>query len=197
MKKPKILKVFYNGTKLCDLYPYASKWEVIKYKVSYNLAKGVKIALYESLIALAVLITFNLGSSSVSPIYVKAEDTSEQRYADKIEALKDEVVNKLMACESAGYKEDDGLIILDTNNKASIGQAQWQVKSVQFYYKLMTGEEITKKEAVLLALDKKRAGDLVKFVAFKTNNKLSKDWFNCERKLDLDKEVEIIKKLDK
>lgn len=33
MKKPKKLKVFWNGEHLRDIYPHATRWEVFKYKV--------------------------------------------------------------------------------------------------------------------------------------------------------------------
>jgi hypothetical protein len=43
------------------------------------------------------------------------------------------VVAEILSCESAGYKESDGLIIMDTNKKLSVGLMQWQVASIQFY----------------------------------------------------------------
>lgn len=193
MKTPKTLKVIYNGDFLCNIYPHASWFQVMKYR----LARGTRVALVQLFFTILILSSFTIGRNTTQPIYAKAEDTSSQRFNEKIEMLKDRVVAQLASCESAGYKESDGIIILDTNNKASIGQYQWQVKSVQHYVKLSTGVNITPKEAILLALDKEKAGELVKYVAFKTNNKLGKDWYNCTNKLDLDRQVEMIKLLEK
>lgn len=193
MKKPKMLKVFYNGEFLRNVYPHCTKWELFKYRF----AKFMRKVVIASFLIGCIYGSFQLGRITTNPIYVKAEDKSSEMFADKIEGLKNDVIAKLASCESAGYKESDGIIILDTNNKASIGQYQWQVKSVQYYSKLSSGVILTPKEAILLALDKEKAGELVKFVAFKTNNKISKDWYNCSKKFNLDGEVELIKKLEK
>lgn len=140
---------------------------------------------------------YQYGNLTVKTEVVYAEDTSHQMFQEKIESLKQGVVDQLMACESAGYKEEDGLIVFDSNAKASIGNAQWQVASVIHYVKLLRSKDITKKEAVLLALDRKEAGELAKQVMFETKNMAGRDWVNCDRKLGLDNQIKLIKQLEK
>lgn len=187
-----MLKVIYNGEFLCNIYPHASKFKVFKYRV----ARGMRIAVIQIMIAGATLGVYTAGQSAVTPTYVKAEDKSSQMYQDKVEALKDAVMSKLSQCESAGHKESDGIIIMDTNNKLSIGNYQWQISSVQHYYKLMTGKEISKKDAIILALHETEARKLAKFVAFETKNKIGKDWVNCNIKHSLDVQVDMIKSME-
>lgn len=123
-------------------------------------------------------------------------DNSAMEYDAKIENLKDGVVAKLRACESGGFKEDDGIIVFDTNHKASVGTLQWQVESVKFYYKALYGKAVTGKEAIVIALDDKRSGELAKRVMFETKNMAGKDWVNCAVRHNLDNEIVIIKKLE-
>lgn len=191
IKTPKMLKVMYNGDHLCYVYPHATWFQVLKYRI----ARGMRIALIESLVAIAILGIYTAGQMSTTSIYVKADDKSDYMYQTKIEGLKDAVMSKLSLCEGAGHKESDGLIIMDTNNKISVGLFQWQISSVQHYYKLMTGKDITAKEATILALDNERARELAKFVAFNTKNKIGKDWVNCNAKYNLDAQVDIIKSM--
>lgn len=122
-------------------------------------------------------------------------DVSEEIFAAKIEKLKWDVVEKLRACESAGYKESDGILIFDTNQVASIGTLQFQKKTVVYYYKALYQKVITGKEAVLIALDDKLAGELARDIMFKSKN-IASDWYNCSTRLNLENEILIIKKLE-
>ena len=114
----------------------------------------------------------------------------------KVAELKADVVARLLACESAGHTEDDGIIIFDSNAKASVGQLQWQVSSVQYYYKKLYGKNITRKEAVLIALDTQKASQLASDVIFREGGNPEKDWYNCSKKLGLAAEVKVLNKLD-
>lgn len=122
----------------------------------------------------------------------------------KIEALKDEVVNDLAKCESAGHTEDDAIVIFD-NNKAgtlkrkdipSFGILQFKVSTVQHYKKLIDGEVLTNKEAIILALEADRAQKLAKDIIFTVDGGIY-NWQNCATKHGLVDKVTIIKKLKK
>lgn len=140
--------------------------------------------------------------------YTKAEEVQVPVYVDtmpqKIEALKDEVVKDLESCESAGHTEDDAIVILD-NNKAgtlkrkdipSFGVLQFKVSTVQHYKKLIDGETLTNKQAVLLALEAAEARELAKSIIFETDGGIQ-NWVNCSKKHGLVDKVRIIKAITK
>jgi hypothetical protein len=143
-----------------------------------------------------ILVGFSVGSTVP---YIRAQEVQVPVYVDtmpeKIEALKDEVVNDLAKCESGGKKEEDGIVILDSNNKGSYGVMQWQKTSYQHYYKIMTGSEISGKDAIIDALDAEKAKKLAKYVIFETKSGVAKDWVVCDGKHKLQERVNIIKKL--
>lgn len=199
MKKLRATKVFAGEKRLKDVYPYATKWEVIKFR-AMRLFKQILIGTAMVGILVGVLIgAYQTGAKTVQPITMYAEkkvDVSDMALAEKIDSLKNGVVEKIRKCESAGYKETDGVIVFDTNNKASIGTMQFQVNTVIYYTKKLYGKDITRKEAVLIALDDKLAGDLARDIMFKTSSMAQKDWTNCARKLNSDAEIKIIKSLE-
>lgn len=199
MKKPKMIQVVWMGEPLCKIYPHATRWQVLK----YNIAMWTRKGLIGVFIAGAIFGVFKTGeySSSQNPAvaFIDREvsiDKSDVKFKEKIEFLKDDVIEQLRKCESAGHKESDGIIIFDSNEKASIGTLQFQVNTVIHYEKILNGRDITKKEAVLIALDNKKAGDLAKKIIFETKNKAGKDWVNCAKKHNLDAQVDLIKKLE-
>ena len=181
------------GERLRDVYPHATTWQVIKYKVSLLIHKLLKGIALVAIISIAILLAQHYSTET----YVRPTDNSSIMFSQKIDGLKDEVVAKILSCESAGYTEDDGILIFDSNKKASIGQAQFQVSTVQHYYKVLYNRDITKKEAVLIALDTDKASKLAKDIIFLGDNRPSKDWVICSRKHGLDAQVELIKKLEK
>lgn len=191
--KLKTLQVIYNGEPLCKIYPHASKWQVFKYNSSMIIRKVLIIAF----ILGGIYGTFQLGRVTTAPKFVQAEDKSNEMFTGKIEKLKNDVVNKIRSCESAGSNEDAGLIVFDSNNKASIGTMQFQVNTIIHYYKTLYGRTITPKEAVIIALDDNKAGELAKMIMFTTNNKAGKDWVNCTNRYDIDKQIDLIKNLEK
>lgn len=113
----------------------------------------------------------------------------------KIEELKNSILDRLAACESAGKKEEDGIAILDSNDVGSYGPFQFQRKTVMYYETKRSGKPINGRDALILALQGDKARELAEWIIFDTNAGVAKDWVNCARKLDLQKEVEIIKRL--
>ena len=76
---------------------------------------------------------------SIVPQTVFADQTMES----KVEDLKKQVVADLAAkCETKGVKEPDAAIILDTNDRMSIGAWQFQITTVQHYIKVFEKREI-------------------------------------------------------
>lgn len=134
-------------------------------------------------------------------LYTKIEGKTEEIHhlletsELKVERLKDELVDSLAKdCETKGVKEPDAAIILDSNNAMSLGSWMWQVKSVQHYVKQFEGREINRVEAIQIAIDHEKAHALTKKVIFE-DEKGVWNWANCAKRLDLEAQVELIKKL--
>lgn len=200
-KAPKILRVVYMGERLKDIYAYASTWQIIK----YNFARGVRVAVIITILASWSVGSYTAGKSGTQIIYANS-DKSEEMFSQKIEGLKNDVINELKACESSGATEDDGLVVYDPlvsnpsstakRNIPSFGEFQFKKDTVIHYFKMKTGKTLTQKEAILLALDTDRASELAKFIGFETKSKLSSDWRNCSIKYNLDSKVDLIKKFE-
>lgn len=187
----KSTKLFRNGARLKDIYVGATRWQVFKFKLARFMRKLILRSLLVGgwVAMIAVLIHFNAATADV--------EIPADTLGVKVSELKEDVLNKIQNCERAGHSEDDGIIIFDSNNKASIGTFQFQKATVIYYYKALYGQDITPKEAVLIALDNTKARDLARDVVFgKKANGLS-NWYNCSQKHGLEAQVNIISKLEK
>lgn len=114
----------------------------------------------------------------------------------KFDGYKESILDKLQACESAGHSDADGIIIFDANNEPSIGQFQFQRKTVQHYYKTLYAQDITRKEAVIIALDTEKARDLARDIIFKVKGGVF-NWQNCANSTGIIPKIEVIKELEK
>jgi hypothetical protein len=112
----------------------------------------------------------------------------------KVAFLKQEAVEKLKNCESNGFVEADAPIILDNNREISIGLFQYQRDTIIHYYKTLYGKEITRKQAVEIAVDEYESARLTEAILFETDKGWT-NWLTCSKKLGLQKEIEFIKKL--
>lgn len=185
----KPVKVFLYGQRLRDIYPHATKWQVFKYRVG-QFTRKVVILSFASLI---LFTTFKVGSySGATTVYAVPENSLQ----NKVEELKSELLDTIESCESASKHEDDGIIVFDSNNKASIGTFQFQKATVIHYYKTLFNKDITGKEAVLIALDSSKARELAKEIVFNSPKGLS-NWYNCTQKYGLETQLSIINKLEK
>lgn len=190
MKK---LKVFYMGERLKEVYPHATKWQVFKFKVRQFFRKVLQVLTIGGVTGGALYIAFISGQFS-APSHVQAEKVDN--LPAKIEVLKEEVLKDLSTgCEIKGFKPEDGVIIFDTNGKASIGAFMFQKSTVVHYYKVLYQKDITGQEAVAIANDHERAKQLASDIIFTHKNGVGKDWVNCDKKLGLTAKVNLIKKL--
>ena len=170
-----------------------------------------KFGLYFILLAVCVLVAHITYTSSALdneiraanfipvPTIAFADETLDSKVdkllTAKIEKLKDGVVDDLAAkCETRGAKEPDAVIIFDSNNEASIGHLQFQIKTVQAYVKKFEQRDITRLEAIQTATDHQKIHDLAKKIIFEEAGGLD-NWLNCSRKLDLYSRVAAIKAL--
>lgn len=202
------------GKSVREVFPYRlNNLKVQDYRFSV-LAEKVIVVLAAFGLAIGILYgTFQAGRLTAESkiTYAKQEievevDKSNELFTKKIDSLKDEVINKLMLCEAPGYKDTDVMVTFDplesnpTGTKLShipsYGPLQFKESTVIHYYKLQNGKTLTPKEAVSLALDSKSAKELAKFVIFETKGKVTGDWKHCGEKLNLDSQVDLIKKLE-
>lgn len=122
--------------------------------------------------------------------------------SEKINELKGSLISDIQKCESAGYNEDYGLITFDghkTNKNVeipSIGTYQFKKATIIYYYDTLYQKDITGKEAVLIALDNNKSGQLASDIIFKTDNGLS-NWLNCSNKVNGRSRLDIIRQLEK
>lgn len=110
----------------------------------------------------------------------------------KMEALKNTVVDEISNCEVTGYKTGDAPIILDTNNRMSIGPMMFQVATVIQYEKALYGKDVTRLEATTIALDEVQAKALAKDILFKVSDG-QHNWLNCSNKHDITAQINLIK----
>ena len=111
----------------------------------------------------------------------------------KVDEMKRDVLDRLSKCESGGLASETGIDTIDTNNKVSYGVFQFQKATVQYYWQKMTGEKISGKEAILIALDDVKARELASWIIFETDAGSAKDWVRCSHRDDLTTLVEFIK----
>jgi len=198
MNKYKKVALIMNGKKLRDIYPYATPSQVFKYKLVRFIKKVLSYALVVLLFGISVMLV-----SLYFPKYkIVEKEVMVDNLTPKIANLKGELLATLKQCESGGRSEDFGLVTFDphpTNKKvqvASFGSYQFKASTVQHYYKTLYGQDITGKEAILIALDDNKAGQLASDIIFKTSRSVS-EWFNCSNKHDLKSKVAVIKNLEK
>lgn len=189
----KPLKVFWNGNRLKDVYPFATRFQVFKFRVKRFIRKTI--------IFILVTVTAILSAGYLIEIKTPAEviRTTEYITADndlkaKIIELKSEVLDKLKKCESGELTEDSGLIVFDSNKVASIGLYQFQVKTVIGYYKALYGKDITGKEAIEIALSEEKSRKLAEDIIFGEKDGIN-NWYNCKNKNNLSENITWINKI--
>lgn len=162
--------------------------------------------IYQFILLVIVLVGFAFWVGGKLNKEVVYKQVKEQVVLDnlkgKINELKGQLVGEIKSCESAGFDESYGLITYDphkTNKNvqiASIGSYQFKKSTVQYYYKTLYNQEITGKEAVLIALDDEKAGELATKIIFDTDDGLS-NWINCAKKNNSRTKLEVINSLMK
>lgn len=187
MKK---LKVLFYGKPMREIYPFATRWEVRKYKARRFLFRLFKWSLGAAVVTGAIYGAFITGQ------YATASNTVVlDRLPGKIQEMKAEVLARLKDCESKGYKESDAPMILDTNKEMSLGKLMFQVKTIQHYEQKLYGKNVTRLEAVGIAFDESAATSLANDIIFKSGTG-NREWVNCFNQKNLQAEVDMVKRLE-
>jgi hypothetical protein len=127
---------------------------------------------------------------------VKAE--VKPNYEENIKKEKKAILDDLsIGCESKGHSDPDGIIIFDSNNLASIGRFQFQKATVKYYVKVFEQREISDHEAIAIAIDKVKATELAEKILFLDGGKSEKNWYNCDKRMNIGARVQLLKNLMK
>jgi hypothetical protein len=113
MKK---INVLWNGKKLCQIYPHATRWEVIKYKMARFFRKVIITAFFIG----SIYGAFNLG---------KYTTKSEVTYAKDVVEIKNDsfpaVLARICKAESGNRQfREDGRVLRGRTTPSDIGICQ-------------------------------------------------------------------------
>lgn len=189
------MKVYRNGVLVSDDTKSRAKdgrYTSFREKLSnfmFGVGALIVVLVVITVTAQAVMIHFSPKAA------LAAERVEVDLLPGKLAALQMDLVNRLATqCESKSAKDPDGLIVFDSNHVASLGRLQFQVKTVQHYYKTLYGKTISGSDAIDVATHKESAYQLAHDIIFKTDGGET-NWLNCSRKLGLSPEVAVLKKL--
>lgn len=131
---------------------------------------------------------------------INEDDIADIRKTARKEVITEmqyQIVDELARdCETLNRKEPDSTIIFDTNNEPSIGAWQYQRDTVVRYYKKFYHQEITRTEAIAIAIDHDKARELTRKILFEEEGAYYEggygNWTNCARKLNLPSRIDSI-----
>lgn len=156
------------------------------------------------IVVAGVIVAIALVGREINPkiIYeVKEKEVVLDNLAGKIDQLKGELIKDIYDIERGGKTEDDALITWDPNPNhksveiASIGSCQWKIPTLQESYLKHYGETLTRKQAVLIALDDEKCKEVMTKVIFGEENGWKK-WFNSGVKVKASERLAVIKSLE-
>jgi len=197
MKPNKLVKYSVNGRRQSPIDLNRTAWGRFVYRAKSFLKRLFFWAVVIGSIFLAVRIFFPKVEYSIVEKEIVIDNLSE-----KINELKGELIDTLKKGESLGSKECNALITFDPNpnNKKveipSLGCYQFKVSTVIYYYKKLYNKDITRTEAIAIAIDENKAGELARDIIFKEKGGLD-NWHNTAKKNDLYSKLAIIKQLEK
>lgn len=190
------IKVFYVSRPLKEVYPHATKWQLLKWRVAEFLKKCLRIVTWTGLTSGVVYGVFMAGQWS-APQYAIGANVIDN-YPQRVEKLQNEVIDQIAKSENITnipiVFDDNKAGTLSKKDKASIGCMQFKISTVQKYSKDLRKESLSDLQAVLLALDCDKAKALAKEVIFKVDGGLW-NWSVATKEMGV--KVEVIKELMK
>lgn len=155
----KSVKVYWNGKPLRKIYPYATKWQMFKYRMRKFFRK-VLIALG---LSLAMALIFQLGGMLNPALQYHT-----------VEAIKEvetpsPVLERIAKCESGNTHWDkNGQVLMRSNTNKSVDVGRYQINSVWFAKATELGLDITKEE------------DNAKMAMWIYKNRGTNDWYSSK-----------------
>lgn len=132
----KSMKVFYMDKKLCEVYPYATKWQVMKYR-AYKFGKHT---LRLSLISGLGYVAFMAGAF-LNPI------TTFATVEKVVEVEKNSpVMDRIQKCESPTGHYKNGQVVTRANKNGTVDTGAFQINSVWNETATKLGLDLTKEE---------------------------------------------------
>ncbi len=116
--------MYYGETRLKDIYPYATKFEVFKFKF----AKFVYKSFVYSFIGITAVTLFFVGWASGMYTSVVTKVQAEPN-SPVVEALAP-VMERIAHCESSGTHTKNGQVIFKANTDGSVDIGLYQINSV-------------------------------------------------------------------
>lgn len=198
----KIQKVFKDGVYLRDIYPHATKWQVLKFragqwtgKVVREIVRWLKLGLTASVAMIVGAFIFG-NFTGATTLNVKAD--VQDNFGSKIEQMKTEVVEKIAHDENINKVpiviDDNKAGSLPKKDKVSIGCMQFKIGTIQHYFTVLKKGSISDTDAVVLALDCEKAKALGKEIIFGTTGGIW-NWSVATREMGA--KVDAIKELSK
>ena len=150
------IKVFMGNKRLKDIYPHATRWEVVKYRVGRFFRKVFIVSG-----TLAVLIgAFYLGGFLNPTTNIKAVEVIKEVKRQDIPA----VMQRITACEAPKGHYENGQVLLRANKNGSVDVGKYQINSIWF------------KKASELQLDLSDEKDNETFALWLYENRGTEDW---------------------
>lgn len=184
------MKIYHNGRRINGRFDSFKSW----------VGRTVKQVFIVGFIALLGAGAYAVAQPSrIQAVVPEVIDMTPQ----KIAHLKRDLIQRLSMCENP--RQNPGLIVYDNNDKGTLtGQNLPSIGLLM--YKISTARDtpaannknLTDQEVILMVMDKERAFNLAEEIIFSGKDAKGIDhWHRCSVKLNLETEVNIIKKLGK
>lgn len=198
----KIQKVFKDGIMLKEIYPYATWFQVCKFRIGQFIGNIIRFVIYwlklgaTASVAMIVGVFIFGNFTGASALVVTAD--SQVTLSSKIDQLKTDLVNDISQLENKNNVpiviDDNKAGTLPKKDKVSIGCMQFKIGTIEHYYQVLKKGTISDSDAVLLALDCDRAKELAQEVIFETDGGI---WNWSVATKEMGAKVTVIKELSK
>lgn len=132
----KSLKVFYNGKRLKDVYPHATRIQVIKYRIARYTRMCLNIGVCVFFLMFAVQIGAELSTHTVYAIQEKPVFITNDA----------PVMERIAQCESSNTQKENGQVLLRGNKNKTVDVGRYQINSTWFKKASELGYNITTEE---------------------------------------------------
>jgi hypothetical protein len=200
VNKNKSVPVYFNGKKLCQMYPHATGWEVFKFKVKRFVRKVIlTLTLFGVLAGVIAIVRYAYPMVVVQTV---SEEVVIDNLGPKIAELKGGLIKDLWDNERAGHTEVDALVTIDPNPNhkeveiLSYGTCQFKIPTMQDDYFRYYGKKLTRQEAMKVAMSDNQCKEVMEKVVFGEKDGWSQ-WYNSGLKVNAKGRLAVIRELEK